>query len=300
MTKVAPAQSRATTLLPLVATTLFWGFNWPVIHMLLETSSPWSLRAAGLTGGAAVLMAAAVLSGTPLSIPRASWRDVVVAGILNVAIFNICVVFAQLSMPPSRAAILTFTMPLWTTIFAWQFLGETIDRQRLAALAVGLTGLGVLASPFWPVIASGGVPFGLVYVLGAAVSWALGTVYLKSHPMAAAPLAITAWQVTLSALICTLAMALFEKPYLDLSARPQLMAFVYHIFLPQGLAYVLWFNIVRRVPAATASLGTLMVPVFGVLGSVLLLGDWPTPLDLAGLGLIIAAVVLDQLRQSPP
>ena len=292
------ALRRPATWPPLLATALFWGFNWPVIRILLETNPPWSLRAAGLSGGAAMLFTAAILSGTSLYVPRAAWRDLAIVAMLNVAVFSICTVFAQLSMPTSRAAILTFTMPVWTTLFAWWFLGEAIDRRRVAALVVGLAGLGVLAAPFWPVIVAGGLPFGLVYVLGAAISWALGTVYMKSHPIAAAPLAVTTWQVALSALVCTLAMLVFEKPHIDLTAQPQLLAFLYHIVLPQCVAYVLWFNTVRRVPAATASLGTLMVPVFGVLGSVLMLGDWPTPRDITGLALIVGAVVLDQTRQA--
>ena len=287
---------KTSNLATLVATALFWGLNWPIVRILLETNPPWSLRAAGLSGGALFLIAATQLRGVSLRVPRAHWLHVIVASILNVAIFNICTVFAQLSMPTSRAAILTFTMPLWATLFAWMLLGETIDRRRLAALCVGALGLAILASPFWPVIQAGGVPFGLVYVLGAAISWALGTVYLKGHPIAAAPLAITAWQVILAAVVCTLCMLLFETPRLDLSRSPQLLAFAFHVILPQGIAYILWFGLVRRVPASTAALGTLLVPVFGVIGSVLLLHDWPTAMDLFGLVLIVCAVLIDQLR----
>jgi drug/metabolite transporter (DMT)-like permease len=276
---------------------LLWGLNWPIVKIMLATSSPWTLRAAGLTGGALFLLAATRITGTSFGIPRAHWRTVCIAGVLNVALFNICAVFAQLSMPTSRAAILTFTMPLWASVFAWAFLGEVIDRRRAASLAIGVLGLGVLAVPFWPMLARGEVPFGLVYVLGASISWALGTVYLKGHPVAAAPLAVTTWQVVISALICVVCMALFEVPHLDLSAAPQAAAFIYHILLPQGIAYILWFDLARRVPAATAAVGTLLVPVFGVAGAVILLGDWPTSLDLAGLALILAAVVLDQVRR---
>ncbi len=297
-----PAYSaRVTNFAALLATALCWGFNWPIVKIMLATNTPWSLRAAGVTGGALVLTAAARVRGLSLAIPRRHWHAVAIAGLLNVAIFNICVVFAQLTMPTSRAAILTFTMPLWTTLFAWWFLGETIDTRRRIALTIGAAGLAVLSLPFWPIIATGGIPFGLVYVLGAAISWALGTVWLKAHPIDAPALTVTAWQVITAAAICIICMLTFETPHLDLTRRPQLLAFLYHILLPQGLAYILWFGLVRRIPASTVSLGTLLVPVFGVLGSVLLLGDWPTHLDLAGLALIVAAVALDQLRpaQSP-
>jgi drug/metabolite transporter (DMT)-like permease len=276
---------------------LLWGLNWPVVKIMLATASPWTLRAAGLTGGALVLLVLASATRTSLRIPRAHWRTLLIASVLNVALFNICAVFAQLSMPTSRAAILTFTMPLWASLFAWGMLGETIDRRRALSLALGLLGLAVLAVPFWPVLASGQIPFGLVYVLGAAVSWALGTVYLKGHPVRVPPLASTTWQVVIAAAICTLCMGLFETPHLDLTAAPQLSAFIYHVIFPQGVAYLLWFDLAGRVPATTAALGTLLVPIFGVAGAVALLGDWPTPLDLAGLGFILCSVLLDQLRR---
>ena len=277
-------------------TALIWGFNWPAVKIMLATSSPWTLRAAGLAGGALFLLAATRVTGTSLFIARAHWGTLVIAGMLNVAVFNICAVFAQLSMPTSRAAILTFTMPLWAALFAWIFLGDKIDGRRAASLVIGSAGLGVLAVPFWPVVASGNIPFGLVFVLGAAISWALGTVFLKAYPVPAPPLAVTAWQVAISAVFCIVCMGLFETPRLDLTAPPQLLAFIYHVILPQGIAYMLWFDLTHRVSPSTASLGTLLVPIFGVLGAIALLDDWPTVLDLAGLALILTAVLFDQLR----
>jgi drug/metabolite transporter (DMT)-like permease len=56
-----------------------------------------------------------------------------------------------------------------------------------------------------------------------------------------------------------------------------------------GLAYALWFTIVRRVPALTASLGVLCVPVVGVIASMVVLGDMPTATDVIGFALIFAA-----------
>ena len=280
------------------AAAFFWGVNWPVVKIMLATNTPWSLRAAGLTGGALCLLVCARVTGTTLSVPRTSWGPLVIAGILNVTLFNIFAIFGQLSMPTSRAAILTFTMPLWGTLFAWIFLGEVVDRRRLSALVIGFLGLGVLAVPFWPTIASGQIPFGLVYVLGAAISWAAGTVYLKGHRIPVPPLTTTVWQVVISAVLCGLCMLAFETPHLDLSGRPQLLAFIYHAALPQCLAYILWFDLMSRVKASTAVLGTLLVPIFGVLGAIVLLGDWPSGLDVAGLVLILGAVTLDQMRRA--
>jgi drug/metabolite transporter (DMT)-like permease len=254
---------------------LLWGFNWPAVKIMLETSGPWTLRAAGLSCGAAILLAVTRLAGQSLKIARKDWLTIAVAGLLNVAGFNIFAVFAQLSMPTSRAAILTFTMPLWAAVFSWVFLGETLDRLRSVSLALGAVGIGVLSVPFWPIVQAGGLPFGLVYVLGAAISWALGTVWLKARPVTADPLATTAWQVLIASAVCSAGMLAFEVPRLDLS-RPEAAV----------------------APASTAAIGTLLIPIFGVIGSIALLGDWPTPLDVAGLVLILTAVAVDQILRA--
>ncbi len=273
---------------------LFWGLNWPAVKIILTAASPWTLRAAGLACGAAILAALTLASRQSFMIPRGAWRHVIVAGLLNVAGFNIFAVFAQLSMPTSRAAILTFTMPFWATLFGWIVLRDPIDRLRALSLAIGACGLAILSQSFWPQIGAGQLPLGLVYVLGAAISWAAGTVYLKTYPIRADPMAITTWQVIVATVVCTVGMLLFEVPRLDLSQPTIATAFAYHVVFPQAVAYILWFGLIRHVSSSTASLGTLLVPVFGVAGAMVILGDRPSATDFAGFALLFVAVLTDQ------
>ena len=281
-------------------TALMWGFNWTAVKVLLATSSPWTLRAAGLIGGAMLLAAFTRASGQSLAIPRAAWHHVVVAGMLNVACFNLFSTFAQLTIPASRAAILAFTMPFWATLFGWLFLDETVDRRRAVALAIGALGIMILSSAFWSQIAGGHLPLGLVYVMAAAITWAAGTVYLKAHRIAAAPLALATWQVAVAAVAVTLGAVLFETPHFDISTPTLTAAFVYHVIFPQAFAYVLWFGLIQRVSAATASIGTLLVPVVGVIGAMLFLGEQPTAADFGGFALLFIAVQTDQVLRSKP
>lgn len=277
------------------AATFFWGINWPAVKIILSSASPWTLRAAGLAGGAILLTLAARFNGQSMVIPRAEWGRLFVAGLLNIAAFNIFAVFAQMNLPTSRATIITFTMPIWAAILGWIFLRERIDRLKAISLALGLLGLAVLGLPFIAVVRAGGIPVGIVYALGAAVAWAAGTVWLRRYPLSSSAMTTTAWQVIIAAVICTAGMLAFETPRLDLTRPEAAIAFAYHIALPQALAYVLWFGLIRDVPASTAALGTLLIPIFGVAGAVLILGDRPTALDLIGLALILAAVAIDQI-----
>lgn len=271
----------------------FWGLNWPIVKILLDGFSPWTLRAVGLSCGAAFLALVTVLSGQSLKIEKRYWRDVIVAGLLGIAGFNIFAVFAQLSMPASRAAILTYTMPLWSVLFARIVLAEPIDRLRGISLAIGAAGLAILSIPFWRQMQGGQIPIGLLYVMGAAISWSLGTVYLKFRRVEGPPLALTTWQIFTGAIVTAVGMLLFEVPRIELS--PVIAAaLAFHIVFPQGISYVLWFSLITQVSASTAALGTLLVPIFGVLGAVLLLGERPGLVDLSGFALILLSVLIDQ------
>lgn len=276
------------------AAALFWGLNWPTIKVLLTGAAPWTLRAAGLALGSVLLAAATLLARQSLAVPRRHWGAVAIAGLLNVAAFNVLAVFAQMSLTASRAAILTYTMPLWSVLFARIVIGEPIDRLRGIALVLGAFGIALLAEPFWPSILAGRVPAGLAYVLASAIAWAAGTVYLKWARPEGTPLALTTWQFAVGAVAAGVGMLLFETPRLEVERPAILAAFAFHVVFPQAVAYALWFTLMAQVPAATAALGTLLVPVCAVVASGVWLGERLGLLDYMGFGMILAAVLADQ------
>ncbi|WP_332682727.1 DMT family transporter [Bosea sp. (in: a-proteobacteria)] len=281
----APAPARALLLVPLLG--LLWGFNWPAVRISLTEIAPWTLRAGGMSFAGLVLVAVALVRGVPLSVPRRQWPRLIVAGFLSIAAFNVLLAFAQLMAPTSRAAILTFTMPIWATLLALPLLGERFDRRRLLGLGLGIAGLACLGLPL---IRSGQFSPGLALALLAALSWALGTIVTKRWPVSAPALAIAAWQLLIGGAVAGLGMLVFEGiPVPKALSPPVLTALGFHIVGAQALAYFLWFVVVARLPAGIASLGTLMVPAVGVLGSVLLLGERPTATDWLGLALVVAA-----------
>ncbi len=273
---------------------LFWGLNWPAVRIALDGFSPWTLRAVALGLGAALLLALALVLGRSLAVPAGHRIALLAAATLSVAGFNICIVFAQLVMPSSRAAILTFTMPLWATLFAALFAGERIDRIRSIALVCGAAGLALLARPYWPILASGTIPAGLVYVLGAAVLWAAGTVFTKVRAIPGDPLGLTAWQLAIGSLICTAGALAFETPRIDLSDPLVSWAMIYHVMLGIAVAYFVWFELLSRVPSSTAAIGTLLIPIVALIGSMLILGERPTLTDFIGFGFILVGIAMDQ------
>jgi drug/metabolite transporter (DMT)-like permease len=278
---------------------LLWGFNWPAVRIALGEIPPWTLRAVGLLLGGLTLAGVAGLRGRSLSVRPAHWPRLALAGVLSIAAFNVLLAFAQLAAPTSRAAIVAFTMPIWAALLARFALGERFDRRRVAGLGLGVAGLVALGAPL---LLAGRFQVGLLYALLAGVSWAAGTVVTKRFPVEAAPLAVAAWQLLVGAACAAAGMLAFEGlPWPWPLQGSTLLALAYHVLLAQALAYLLWFEVVARLPAGTAALGTLLVPAVGVLGAVLLLGERPTATDALGLLLVVgaAAAVLLPPRAKP-
>lgn len=279
------ASARSLLLVPLLG--LLWGLNWPAVRISLTEIAPWTLRAGGMSFAGLALVAVALWRGVSLDVPNAHWPRLVVAGILSIAAFNVLLAFAQLMAPTSRAAILTFTMPVWATLMAGPALGERLDRPRLLGLGTGIAGLLCLGLPL---IRAGQLSPGLALALLASLSWALGTIVTKRWPVAAPTLTIAAWQLLIGGLAAGIGMLVFEGPPVPKAlSSPVAAALAFHILGAQALAYFLWFTVIARLPAGIASLGTLMVPAVGALGSVILLGERPAASDWLGLVLVVAA-----------
>ena len=130
---------RAVLAVPLLG--VLWGLNWPAVRLCLVEIPPWTLRTTGMAAAGLCLLGAALATGRPLFVPRAQWPRLAASGLLALAAFNVLLAFAQLHAATSRAAIVAFTMPVWTALLAWPLLGERPDRRRLLGLALGVAGL---------------------------------------------------------------------------------------------------------------------------------------------------------------
>ncbi|MGL4288907.1 MAG: DMT family transporter, partial [Phreatobacter sp.] len=203
---------------------------------------------------------------------------------------------AQLNTSTSRAAILTFTTPLWAILMAYLFLGERLDRSRAIALAVGLVGIAVLAVPL---VGGQSTPLGLVFPLVAALSWAAGTVYQKARPIDGDRMVVTAYQLLIASVVAGAGFMLSGET-LPATVSPRVWtALAFHVIGATAIAYLLWFTLLDRLSVGAASLTTFAIPVVGVLSAMALVGDRPTPLDFVGFSAILAAAAIAMFAPSP-
>jgi len=279
----------------LVLCGLCWGLMWPLIRIGLTGLSPWSFRLIGFTVGAATLMIVVKLSGRSLAVKGGmTWVHLFVSSILNVVVFGVLSTFAILTTSTGRVAVVSYSFPVWACLLAWLILGEKLRGTVALGLALCLAGLGVL---LYPVIGSAGLT-GLALSLAAAMTWAVGTIYLKLVKIPGDMIAIAAWQIAIAAVMLLLCTLIFQGwPTFELAPTKALAAVVFNGMIGSALCYFLWCNIVGRLPATTASLGSLLSPAIGVVLSALVLGEIPSTIDVIGFGLIFAAAMVVILRR---
>jgi drug/metabolite transporter (DMT)-like permease len=270
-----------------------WGLNWIAAAVALREVSPWALRVFGTGIGTILLFGAAILTGYNLKIPRGERLHVMIAGFFNVAAFQIFAGFAQLNGATSRAVIITYSMPIWTVMLSTLVLGEKLNRIRIAAFGLCVAGLAIL---LWPLLKDG-IPVFVFYSLGCALSWCIATVYIKWAKVKIEPLANAAWQLLFGLAFIVAGTLAFEGvPHVWPLENDTIFAVLFIGILGVGLAHFLWWAIVGRLPAITASLGSLINPVVGVTGSALYLGERLTVPDIIGFVMIFSAAALVLLQ----
>jgi drug/metabolite transporter (DMT)-like permease len=282
-----PGSDALRARLYLVLLILGWGVTWPFMRIALEEIPPFSMRVGSLFIGSVTLAVLALLTGRRIKIPdRKTWPHLCVAAFFNIAAFSIFTPFAQLAADTGRVAIVVYTMPIWAGLMAGPILGERLDTVRIVSLILCAAGMAVLVYP----LAELGVPVGILLALGAGVSWAAGTVYLKWAKLDGDPMGVTFWQVVIGFVGVLACLPLIEGSlHLAQAHAKALLAMTFSGMIGIGISYFLWFDIVRRLPATTASLAVLSVPVVGIISSVIMLGERPTVPDIVGFALIFAA-----------
>lgn len=268
-----------------VVLALLWGLNWPAVKIVLGEVPVFVLRGIALTTAGFLLLGAALLMRKRLVVPSSSWFPLAVAGTLNIAAFNIFSAFAQLNTTTSRAAILTYTMPIWSTLLAVLVLREPVGRDKIIALAAGAIGVALLALP----VLESGRFLGVILPLLSAFAWALGIIVQKKWPIEGDPVATTGYQLLIGAIIAIFCLFVTGQSLPDELSGPVLGAFAFHIIGATSMAYLLWFTILDRNSASTSALLSFAVPVVGVLSAMLLVGDRPSLADIAGFAAILLA-----------
>ena len=290
-------RSETQAVLLLVAVIVLWGVNWPVMKVGLQYIPPLWFAAARVLLGCAFLFALLAVTRQVRWPLRADLPVLISVGGLQIAAF---LGFAHAGiqyLEAGRSAILAYTTPLWVTPLAVALLGERLTALRAGGLGLGLGGLAVLFNPAAFEVTRAAV-LGNSLVLIGAMAWAITIVHVRAHRWRMTPLQLIPWQMLLGGIGLTILAAVVEGPLWGDGAVPVQWSTPLWVVLayngPVASAFCFWAFVVvnRALPATTTALGSLGVPVVGVVTSALVLGEPLTATKVSGLALICAGVGL--------
>jgi drug/metabolite transporter (DMT)-like permease len=288
---IARARIAPAGLMFLAVTSVGWGFNWPIMKHILIEWPPLSTR--GWTGvaGGALLAILAVVTGQSLRVPAGQWPRLLLSAFLNVTIWMTLMGLALVWLPANEAVVLAYTMPIWTALLAWPLLRERMSAARILALLMAFAGVAALTGADGFEASIDKLP-GIAMVLTGAFIFGLGTITAKRLPIAMPLISSTALQIGLGCIPVAVAGLVFEHPSIAALSQLGWAMMAYMIVIQFCVGYVCWFAALARLPASVAAIGTMAVPVIGVVVSSLALHEPLGPGQIAALIFTLAGVVL--------
>jgi drug/metabolite transporter (DMT)-like permease len=286
---------------------LIWGSTYLGMAIAIETIPPFLMAAVRFAVAGGMLFTVRRLLGDPWPSAR-EWRSAAIVGSLLFVGGNGMVCWGQHWVPSGIAALLVTTTPFWMTMLPW-FAGRS-PRPTLvvmSGIALGLIGVGILVAAPVSNGHGGAAPTamlitGSLAIVGASLSWALGSLWSKALPLPAIPWMSSATQMLCGAAGLTLAALVSgEATSVDLAAISlrSWVALAYLIVVGAILGFGAYVYLLRHTTMARVSTYAFVNPVVAVVLGWLVLDE---PLNgrtvIAG-ALIIAAVVLILRRATP-
>jgi drug/metabolite transporter (DMT)-like permease len=255
----------------LITLTLVWGLNWPIMKFGVTGFPPLTFRSLSMLIGLPVLGLALVLMKIPFRIPHSHWRELFTLAVFNMFVWHVLVILALPMLSSGRAAILGYTMPIFSAIWGviW-FNAPLRARQWLGVIAAGV---GVLLLLWNELSHLSGQPVGVLMVLVAASTWAYGTQRLRHTPMPVPTLTIAFWMTCMTTILLTVLACVFEQDRWQTPAESTQWAILYNALGVFAFAQAAWLTLARGLPPVASTLSVMFIPVLGVFTGAWLLDE---------------------------
>jgi drug/metabolite transporter (DMT)-like permease len=296
---MAAAPARWKFLTALWTVYLVWGSTYLAIKVSVRTLP------AFLSAGSRFLLAgtllAAILLATGRSI-RISRRELGSSALLGVALLGLgvgVVTLAETRIDSSVAAMIAGSVPLQVILL------RTIARERVAlatrlSVLVGLVGLGLIVVPGGDGSSSA---VGLALMLGATISWSLGSFFAHRLPLPRDGFVATTWEMLAAgAFLLVLGAATGEAGSLDANAfsLESVVAWLYLAIVGSLVGFTAYAWLLRNAPISKVVTHQYVNPVVAIILGALLLDEQLTLAVAAGAALIVGSVFVAVRQEGKP
>lgn len=283
-------QINATDLLMVLIVTISWGMNYPVMKFVVNSYPPSAFRAFTFLIGCMALGSYAYFKGISIFVPKHERKALFKLSLFNMVGWHLPMIYGVSMLNSGRAAIIGYTMPVWALLASAVLYREKITITALLGIALAMSAALLLA---WGSAGEwGNHPLGIGVMLVAAITWGVGNAMMKNSKLSISGITLTFWALFIAFFIFLAITIIFERDLWEWPTLMQWLAILYGGVITFAVSYVAWFHVARKLSAVSSGLSIMLVPVFGVTGGALILGEAVTLPDIIALVLILLSMLV--------
>ncbi|MDQ0058661.1 DMT family transporter [Paenibacillus harenae] len=289
-----PSLSKLQAGLLLAFLIIVWGINWPVSKYALEFMPPVLFSGIRTVIGGVLLLMVAIPRIKRLRL-RETWPIYVISSIVNVILYYGLQTIGLHYLPSGLFSAIVFLQPVLVGIFSWLWLGESMNGLKIGGLLLGFAGVGVICSGAGGL--SGHISVeGILLAIGSALSWALGTIYVKKTSQRVDPIWLVTNQLLIGGTFMTVVGSGFENWSEVEWSRGFVIALSFISIFVIAIGWIIFYKLMDSGEASKVASFTFLIPLIAILIGTLFLDEPFTMSLLAGLVLILLSIYLVNRR----
>jgi drug/metabolite transporter (DMT)-like permease len=274
----------------LAVLSVLWGGSFFFNGLALKELPPLTLVLLRVALGALFLLPLVLAYRIEFPKGIAGWKPFFAVAFFNNVLPFSLIVMGQTFIASGLASVLNATTPLFTVVVMAVAGEERLFARRVAGVIAGLIGVIILRGGVGLDVAGQGI--GVLLCLAAAASYGVAALLARRQLANSPPLATATFQLLASSTMMLLVAGFFDRPWaLPMPGVMTWFAVLGLAALSTALAYIVFFQILRRSGATNVMLVTLLIPVTAILLGYLVLGERISPREIAG-ALVIGSALL--------
>ena len=296
--RVSESRRRWLPYLAMAGLALIWGISFLLIKVAIRDMSPIALVLIRAVSAFVALALVVRVTGRPLF--GEGWQSRIVPfailAITGGLLPWVAIAWGEERISSGLASILNSTTPLWAAILVyWVIPSDRPSRLNYVGVMVGLAGVAILVVPDILAKGLGGNVIGAVAVVLAAFSYAISALFQRRKLRGVSVYEVSLGQLGATA-VFAIPIAAPALPGLHL-ALPSIAAAVALGVGGSGVALLLYYYMMNTLGPVRATGVTLLVPITAVFWGVILLHEALSLPIVIGMVVILAGIVLTNLRR---
>lgn len=280
----------------LIIIILIWGLAWVYMKLALDYMSALTFSALRfLIGTMALFILSIFIKRNKLSFKNV--LDLFILGLFQTGIVFFLVMYGLQFIGAGKAALLLYSMPVWSAVFSVVLLKEKISVRNIMGLVIGLFGLVIILGMDLIYIQNKDVLIGEIYIVIAAIAWGFANIYYRKHLKDIPIVQVSAYQMMFGTIGLFIAAFLIEG---SINIKWTVESIYYLLFtgvFASAVAFSLWYYILKKVNTTTATVSMMLVPVLGLILSYFMTGEVLTVNIFVGALFILAGLYIIQTKR---